>query len=160
MLMTDLKSLCEHLGWKNVESYIQSGNLVFDSHHQNHELEKKLERAITDKFGYDVPVIVRTAKELENSISNNPFFDAGVPIEKLHLTFLLETPSVEQVKWTQSYNHESDKFIIVDKDVFILCEGKYHKSKLTNNFFEKKLKTGATTRNWKTVLKLYDLTQN
>lgn len=160
ILMADLKSMCEKLGLKNVKTYIQSGNLIFNSDRQNSELENDLEKAITEKFGFDVPVIVRTEKELEASINNNPFFDKDADIKQLHLTFLKEKPSKENIDKTLTYNYEPDKFKIDDKDTFIFCAGKYHKSKLTNNFFEKQLKVGATTRNWKTVLKLSELSIN
>ncbi|MCB0749780.1 MAG: DUF1697 domain-containing protein, partial [Ignavibacteriae bacterium] len=72
ILMDDLKSMCEKLGLKNVKTYIQSGNLIFNSDRKNAELENDLEKAITGKFGFDVPVIVRTETELKNSISKNP----------------------------------------------------------------------------------------
>ena len=160
ILMTDLKSLCEKLGLKNVKTYIQSGNLIFNSDRKNSDIENDLEKAITQKFGFDVLVIVRTEKELEISISNNPFFNNNADINQLHLTFLKEKPKKCNFEKTLTNNYESDKFKIDDKDVFILCTGKYHESKLTNNFFEKQLKVGATTRNWKTVLKLSELSKN
>jgi len=160
ILMADLKSMCEKLGLKNVETYIQSGNLIFNSDRQNSELENDLEKAITEKFGFDVPVIVRTEKELETSINNNLFFDKDADVKQLHLTFLKEKPSKENIDKTRTYNYEPDKFKIADKDIFIFCSGKYHESKLTNNFFERQLKVGATTRNWKTVLKLSELSKN
>ncbi len=75
----------------------------------------------------------------------------------MYLTFLKEVPSKENIEKTLTYNYEPDRFVIIDKDVFIYCEGKYYKTKLNNNFFEKKLKVGATTRNWKTILKLLEL---
>ena len=123
-------------------------------------MENDLEKAITEKFGFDVPVIVRTEKELEVSINNNPFFDKGADIKKLHLTFLKEKPNKENVDKTLAYNYEPDAFKIIDKDTFIFCSGKYHESKLTNNFLEKQLNVGATTRNWKTVMKLSELNKN
>lgn len=157
ILMADLKSMCEKLGLENVTTYIQSGNLVFNSDLSNSELENNLEKAIAEKFGFDVPVIVRTGKELENSINNNPFFAKNADIKQLHLTFLKEKPNKENLEKTLTFNYEPDKFKIEDKDVFLFCTGKYHESKLTNNFFEKQLKVGATTRNWQTVLKLSEL---
>lgn len=160
ILMADLKSMCEKLGLKNVKTYIQSGNLIFNSDRKNAELESDLEKAITEKFEFDVPVIVRTEKELENSISNNPFFDKDADINQLHLTFLKEKPNKENLEKILTFNYEPDKFKIEDKDAFIFCAGKYHESKLTNNFFEKQLKFGATTRNWKTILKLSELSKN
>jgi uncharacterized protein (DUF1697 family) len=160
ILMTDLKSMCEELGLKKVTTYIQSGNLIFNSDKPNSELENELEKAITEKYGFDVPVIVRTEKELENSINNNPFFDKDADIKQLHLTFLKEKPSKENIEKALTFNYKSDKFKIDNKDAFIFCAGKYHESKLTNNFFEKQLKVGATTRNWKTVMKLSELSKN
>ena len=148
------------LGLKNVTTYIQSGNLIFNSDKTNSELENDLERAITDKYGFDVPVIVRAEIELKNSISNNPFFEKGADIKQLHLTFLKEKPNKENIEKILTFNYEPDKFKIDDKDAFIFCAGKYHESKLTNNFFEKQLKVGATTRNWKTVMKLSELSKN
>jgi uncharacterized protein (DUF1697 family) len=157
ILMADLKSLCEKLGLNNVATYIQSGNLIFASGKQNSELESILEKGIKETFGFDVPVIVRSSKELDASIKNNPFYDENADINSLHLTFLKEKPTKENQEKALAFNCEPDKFKIEDKYVYILCQGKYHKTKLTNNFFEKKLNTGATTRNWKTVLKLSDL---
>jgi uncharacterized protein (DUF1697 family) len=160
ILMADLKSMCEKLELKNVKTYIQSGNLIFNSDRQNSELENDLEKAITEKFGFNVPVIVRTEKEIETSINDNPFFDKDADVKQLHLTFLKEKPSKENIDKTLTYNYEPDKFKIDKKDAFIFCAGKYHESKLTNNFFEKQLKVVATTRNWKTILKLSELSKN
>ena len=157
--MADLTALCQKLGWASVVTYIQSGNLIFDSEKQNPELEATLEKAISYNYGFDVPVIVRNANELQTSIGKNSFFARDSDISKLHLTFLKEKPADENVEKIKTYNYEPDKFEIEEKDVFIYCAGKYHQSKLTNNFFEKKLKVGATTRNWKTVLKLQELSR-
>ena len=157
--MSDLKSLCEKLGWKDVETYIQSGNIIFTSDDQNSDLEEILELTIKEKYGFDVPVIVRNSKELQISIDKNPFFNPDAEINQLHLTFLKEKPLQEKEEQILKQSYQPDKFKIVDKDVFILCAGKYHKSKLTNNFFEKKLNIGATTRNWKTILKLSELSR-
>ena len=159
ILMADLKALCQKLGWINVVTYIQSGNLIFDSEKQNSQLENTLEKAISSRYGFDVPVIIRNAEELQTSIGNNSFAAGDTDITKLHLTFLKEKPSEENVEKIKPYNYEPDKFEIEEKHVFIYCAGKYHQTKLTNNFFEKKLKVGATTRNWKTVLKLQELSR-
>lgn len=157
--MIDLKSLCENLGWKDVETYIQSGNIIFNSDNQNSDLEETLESAIKEKYGFDVPVIVRNSEELQISIDNNPFFNQDAEINQLHLTLLKKKPTQEKSAEIQTQSYEPDKFKIVGKDVFILCVGKYHKSKLINNFFERKFNTGATTRNWKTILKLSELSK-
>lgn len=159
MLMADLRKVCEELGWQNVKTYIQSGNLIFDAEGEYSDLESSLEKAIINAFGFDVPVIIRDAGELQALVLNSPFYTAEAEISTLHLTFLKEKPSPESTTELQKYDFEPDKFILDNKDVFVFCAGKYHRSKLSNNFFEKKLKTGATTRNWKTVLKLLELSK-
>lgn len=160
ILMTDLISLCGNLGWENVVTYIQSGNIIFDSDAPNSELEKNLEIAIAEKYGFDIPVIIRSSNELQTAIDRNPFYDEDSKIDQLHLTFLKENPTKENVEKTRTCNYEPDKFKIEDKEVFVYCTGKYHRSKLTNTFFGKKLNTATTTRNWKTVLKLSELIKN
>lgn len=155
VLMEDLRNLCENLGLEKVQSYIQSGNLIFNSATQNSELENILEKAIFSQFGFKIPVIVRDQKELEASIESNPFEKSD--INKLHLTLLKEISAQESIQAIEDFNSEPDKFVIQEKDIYIVCENKYHKSKLSNNFFEKKLQVVATTRNWKTLTKLVEL---
>lgn len=157
ILMADLKALCEKIGLENITTYIQSGNIIFNSKLENSELEDKLEESIKERFGFIVPVIVRNSIEIRNSIDKNPFYHKNADINKLHLTFLKEQPSQENLAKVNSFNFEPDKFEIAGKDVFLYCDGKYHQTKLNNTFFEKKLNVGATTRNWKTVLKLFEL---
>ncbi len=88
ILMTDLKLLCETLGWKNVKTYIQSGNLIFTSEVENSKLENMLEKAITEKYGFDVPVIIRNADELKTTIDKNPFYKNNTDISYLILNLI------------------------------------------------------------------------
>ncbi len=159
ILMADLRTLCETLGWDNVQTYIQSGNIIFTADAENKVLENKLEKAIAENYGFDVPVIVRNADDFQRMVNKNPFYNNDVDISHLHLTILKQQPTAENTDHIQMYNFEPDRFEIDNQAVFVYCAGKYHQSKLTNNFFEKKLKVGATTRNWKTVLKLVELSQ-
>ncbi len=159
ILMADLKALCNALIWNDVKTYIQSGNVIFNSDKENPELEHELEKAITQKYGFDVPVIVINAEELQRMVDKNPFVDENTDISHLHLTFLKQNAIQENIDHIRTYDFEPDKFEIDNQAIFVYCEGKYHQSKLTNNFFEKKLKVGATTRNWKTVLKLLELSK-
>ena len=162
ILMKDLKALCEELGFENPQTYIQSGNVIFENAkgQSNLELGDQLAAGILERFGFDVPVIVRTASELSNSIDKNSFYQEGRDISQLHLTFLKEEPSPENKELLLTFNYQPDEYVLDGQNVFIYCAGKYHQSKLSNNFFEKKLKVGATTRNWKTVLKLQELSQS
>ena len=158
ILMADLRQLFEKLGYSNISTYIQSGNVIFDYDRivEAKELEEKIQEAIFDTYGFEVPVIIRSVNEIEHSILNNPFLDSN-EIERLYLTFLKETPNTINLEKINEYNSPTDNFKIMDKDVFISCSGKYSDSKLTNTFFEKKLKVTATTRNWKTVNKLFQI---
>ncbi len=160
ILMADLKELFKDLGFENISTYIQSGNVIFNAQDDLSEIEiaDKIEIAITEKYGFDVPVIVTTNNLLEKYVNENPFYKSeNVDIKELHLTFLKEKPTAENTSNILTFNYEPDEFIIYDKAAFILCKGKFHQSKLSNNFFEKKLKVIASTRNWRTVLKLLEL---
>jgi uncharacterized protein (DUF1697 family) len=160
ILMKDLKSLIESLGFLNVETYIQSGNVIFESDQKcsNAKLEEKIQQAIAESFGFDIPVFVRSAEEWTESIANNPFWkEKNGDIDRLHLTCLKEVPSPELLEKIKLFQYLPDRYEVIGKDVFIFCAAGYGSSKLTNPFFESKLKTSATTRNWKTVMKLHEL---
>ncbi|WP_338814806.1 DUF1697 domain-containing protein [Bernardetia sp. Wsw4-3y2] len=164
ILMSDLKELYQSLGFENVQTYIQSGNVIFNSSLDKNEISIQIEKAVFEKYGFEVPVIIRTKEELQNIQSSNPFIESKENrnkekiINNLHLTFLEEVPTTQNIEKTKEIEAKTDdKFEIVENNIFIFCEGKYHTSKLTNNFFEKKLKTKATTRNWKTIEKLTEL---
>ena len=160
VLMADLKLLFENLGFFNIETYIQSGNVIFDtvSKLTNIEISDTIEKSILDKYGFIVPVIIRSVTELQQTINNNPFYqEKNTEITQLHLTFLKDKPLKENLLKIETYNSYKDEFFIAGKEVYVFCEEKYSQSKFTNNFFENKLKVSATTRNWKTVLKLLEL---
>jgi uncharacterized protein (DUF1697 family) len=158
--MTDLKKLCESLGLQNVQTYIQSGNVVFELGRPETipMLEMRLQQAFSETFGFDIPVIVRTDEEWAESITQNPFLkEENLDIERLHLTFLKELPKPELLEKIKGYQYLPDRYEIIGRDVFIFCAAGYGTSKLVNSFFESKLKVPATTRNWKTVLKLHEM---
>ncbi len=92
-------------------------------------------------------------------VDKNPFVNKNTDISHLHLTFLKQNVTQKNIDHIRTYNFEPDKFEINNQVVFIYYERNYNKSKLTNNFFEKTLKISVTMRNWKTVLKLQELTR-
>lgn len=159
--MAELKVLCETLGLKNLQTYIQSGNLVFElaSPEPIRELEERLQQAFTNTFGFEIPVLIRTSEEWAGSVAKNPFLiEENVDIERLHLTCLKEVPAPVLLQKIKTYQYLPDRYEIIGRDVFIFCAAGFGTSKLTNPFFEAKLKVPATTRNWKTVMKLYEMT--
>ena len=160
--MADLKDLFSNLKFVDVQTYIQSGNVIFIStgKDDNIELATKIEQSISANYGIEVSVIVMAVNELNEVVSNNPFFEKGdIDIERLYLTFLKEVPEPKRLEKIKTYDYSPDKFEINGKNVFVYCSGKYRDSKLTNNFFESKLKVAASTRNWKTMLKLSGLSE-
>ena len=160
ILMADLKTLYENLGFKNVTTYIQSGNVIFTSAKKlsNTELAAVIEKAIKKQYGFDVPVITKTVDEWNKIIAANPFVKKkGIDLDRLYVTFLSQPPEEENIKKAESFAYPPDEFIITDLAIYMYVPVSYGNSKLSNNFFETKLKVTATTRNWKTVLTLAEL---
>ena len=150
--MADLRKLCEGLGWVNVRTYIQSGNVVFEVPKVGPALARSLEQAIRKQFGFDVPVLVLTSKDLQQVIAGNPFIkENGIELDKLHVTFLAEVP---KQRIGAEGNYAPDRFILGKKEIYLHCPEGYGNTKLNNTFFENKLKVSATTRNWRTVNEL------
>jgi len=154
IIMLDLKALYEDLGFHNVKTYIQSGNVVFKSVNEKN-LNKKIETKIFEKYNFFVPVIIRNLEEIKNALLNNPLLkEDDIDVSKLHITFLEEGPLPENIEKLKEIDQKPDLFKINKKDIYLYTPNGYGNTKLNNNFFEKKLKTNATTRNWKTVNEL------
>ena len=160
LAMRDLASLYESLGFGSITTYIQSGNVIFTSIEKNVSILKNtIERAIEQKYKFHVPVEIRTHDELKNIIKNCPFGEIDLSINgtKVMLTFLSATPSKATIDSVMPYLTLAEELRIIGKEVYLYCPQGYGKTKLSNNFLEKKLDLTATTRNWKTILKLYEL---
>ncbi len=156
--MEVLKKLYESLGFQNVRTYIQSGNIIFEcSDTDISELIHQIEQKIKNSFGFDVLVLIRTRNEIQKLIKNTPF--AKKDPSKLHITFLSDMPAKSPVDEINEAKDKTEEFFISGKEIYLLCSNGYGRSKLSNNFFERKLKLSATTRNWKTVNKLLELAE-
>ena len=154
--MDALKKMYESLKFKNTKTYIQSGNVVFESSEQNtQKLATLIASAIKKEFTYDVPVIVLNANELNEILAANPFVTrANVDPKFMHVTVLAEEPLKELLDKIIPGNFGEDEFAIIHKAVYLYCSAGYGNTKLNNTFFENKLKVNATTRNWKTMNEL------
>lgn len=157
--MEHLREIFESMRFRHVRTYIQSGNVLFESDELDAVLLKnKIEDMLRSALGYDVPVILRTKQELEDVVNSNPFQENDLASEgKLYVTFLSEKPTAAAVEHMMTFNSEVDEFQIVGREVYILCRQQYGKSLYSNNFMEKKLKLTATSRNWETTKKLVQL---
>lgn len=160
ILMTELKALYEGLEFKEVITYIQSGNVVFktDKKLSDMELAKKIEEIIYKKYDFRVPVIIRSEIEIKKIISANPFLkEINIDTKRLLVTFLSEIPNSENAESIAKSDFSPDRFIIKGREIYLHIPESYGETKLSNNFFEKKLKVTATTRNWNTVNKLFEM---
>ena len=159
ILMADLRVLFAEAGFAQVQTYIQSGNVIFGSPKTSNVVEIKLliEQAIERNYSYHVAVTILAPEEIKNILHGNPFVQQNLDITKLGVTLLSDLPSQEQIMLLDTYDFTPDEFIYQDKLVYVYYPNGFGRSKLTNNFFESKLKRSATSRNWKTMLKLHEL---
>ncbi len=157
--MTELRSLYEALNLVNVETYLQSGNVVFDSPEQDaSKLAQLIEIQIEHIFGYSVSVFMRETSDFQRIIDTNPFSnERNEDPTKLHVTFLYRLPAEAKLSRLDNSNNGVDEFFVGDKEIFLFCPTGYGRTKLSNNFFERKLSVPATTRNWKTVNALHKM---
>ena len=160
ILMKDLKELYESLGFKNVQTYIQSGNVLFQYKKEPaSKLSAKIEKAIEAHYGFQVHVQNLTISEWNAVIAANPFITKQPVVEKLYVAFLNTSPEAARLDTLNAMDMSPDKFVVKDKAIYTAYGDSYGTSKMHNNFFESKLRIMATTRNWKTTLKLKELAE-
>jgi len=157
--MEDLRTLLIAAGAKDVRTYIQSGNAVFTSRRSPSTLVETLESDLEGTLGTKVPVLPRTVDELEVVIDANPFVARGEDAKALHVTFMDEVPTSVALESVRGKRADADEFAVIGRHVYLFCPDGYGSTKLTNTFFEKKLGSPATTRNWKTVTTLVEMAQ-
>ncbi len=156
--MPDLRALFESLGAEDVETYVQSGNVVFRSPDGAPTLTEAIEKRIRRDLGLGVTVLLRTRPQLAKVVAGNPFAKKEREPTKLHVVFLADKPDRVRVSKLDPERGEPDEFRVVGQEIYLHCPNGYGRSKLTNAYFEKQLGVAATTRNWKTVTKLAELT--
>ena len=175
--MDVLRKIYVDLGFQNVQTYIQSGNVVFCSENSStQDLAIKIAEKILETFAFDVPIIILTLQELQEVIKNNPFLveiiennqkenqqenqqDSQKDKIHFHITFLSEIPEKALFDKIKENIYQKDEFSLLGKSIYLYCPDSYSNSKLTNGFFETKLKVIATTRNWKTSLELLNMAE-
>lgn len=157
--MAELKGHYESIGFTDVQTYIQSGNVLFKSSlNDETAIAKKILSKIKKEYGFDVPILITTEKILKKVIRKNPFLkNPAIDISKLHVTFMAKLADKTLTNTVKSHEDPNDDFIIDKQSIYVHCPNGYGRTKLTNNFFERKLKVPCTTRNWKTVNRLYDM---
>lgn len=154
--MEALKELYEKLGFTSIQTYIQSGNVVFRSENSDPvSLEKMISQQIQKSTGFEVPVIVLGIEELTEIINKNPFIhDKTKDISLLHVTVLAGSPQLVNFDKLNEKKSMGEEFAWIGRAIYLYCPVGYGRTKLTNTFLEKTLKVSATTRSWKTTLEL------
>ena len=158
--MADLECLYESLGFRNVTSYIQSGNVVFDTAKSDRErVRHNIERAIEKSHGFRVPVLLRTADEMVGIVSSLPFtsVEANRIGSSVLVTFFSQKPSNDQYAELHRYAVPPEELLLRGQEAYLYCPNGYGKTKLSNAFLERKLGLSASTRNWKTVRRLSEM---
>lgn len=158
--MADLKLAFEAMGLTQVQTYIQSGNVLFQSNEEEEPLRKHIEHELELTFGFEVTVILRTSAELDRIIVNCPFSEKVISEEanlsskgeNLYVSLLLHAPSQIGINRFNTYQSERDEYRIEGREVYLLFHDSIRNSKLANNL--QKLEVPATVRNWKTINKL------
>jgi uncharacterized protein (DUF1697 family) len=160
--MADLKDSLSSLDIKNIQTYLQSGNVIFESSISTiSELERQIKVKILKDFRYEIPVLVLTKESLNKVFKNNPLLDdTSLDIKKIYTVFLAKTPVKEMFREIQSNPDFPESMVLKNRIIYLYYTNGYGRSKVNNNFFERKLKVAATTRNWNTISKLHELVEN
>ncbi len=154
--MEALREMFAALGFENVKTYINSGNVIFETAETGDgKLSAQIEQAIESEFSLKIKVMVRTISEIEGIIKNNPFDGQFTNDKDLHVLFLAEALSEEKKNLLLANNTEFEQFAVRNREVFCLLRGgSILDSLLGKKYIDDKLKTPATARNWRTVKKL------
>jgi uncharacterized protein (DUF1697 family) len=157
--MAELKPALSALGFEDVVTYIQSGNVVFRSPSRAAgDVAADVERQIAQVFGVDVAVLVRTPAQLRKIAADNPFLGKGADLSKLHVVFLDARPGKDAIAKLDPDRSPPDAFSVRGREIYLRLPKGAGRSKLTIDWFERALSVRATARNWKTLGKLIELT--
>jgi uncharacterized protein (DUF1697 family) len=157
--MEKLRASLETLGLDRVRTYVQSGNVIFEAPKTSSDiLSKIIEGKILNDFGFSISLFFRSSDEMKKIASDNPFLkERGIDHSKLHITFLSELPTKDALGRLEAMNAVPDQFRIKARELYLYCPNGYGRTKLSNATFEKLLSVQATTRNWKTVKTLVEM---
>lgn len=156
--MSDLIEVFSGAGCVDVRAYIQSGNLVFGASKKVAEaLPRTAAAAIAERFGFRVPVVLRSAEQMRKTALGNPYLKAGAEPAGLFVGFLADTPDRRAVAGLDPQRSPGDRYEVRGGDIYMHLTTGAADTKLTNAYFDSALKTICTVRNWRTVLKLVEM---
>lgn len=150
--MADLKQLFETLDLENVQTYIQSGNVIFESEDADPaSLEKRIEAQIEKVMGHKTKLFVRTIREVQSIANKSPFMAKSN--ETVHIGFLKEKPDKKHQQALLAFKSDADDFAVKGREIYNLRRDR-EKSIFSNNFVEKILEAAGTTRNMSVIKKI------
>ncbi len=149
--MPALRELLGGAGYEGVQTYVQSGNIVLESGLDPRRLERRLEKLISDEFGFDVPVIVRTRAQLARVVKRNPLGDVADNNKRYQVSFLTGKLDRKTADTLRALVVEPEALVISGTEIYAWHPDGVARSKLWNSLASKGLGVGATARNWTTV---------
>lgn len=159
--MAELRDLLEKAGLKEVQTYIQSGNIVFSSTEKDARKNAEIiEVTIENAYKFHVPTLVITHEFIASVLKNNPFIeDENKDQAKMYFTFLYSSPTPENLQKFNSYSFINEEVKLNKSIAYVYYVNGAGKAKLTGNFMENKLKVTMSSRNYNTVLKLIEMSK-
>jgi uncharacterized protein (DUF1697 family) len=144
--------LYSSMNLKNIRTYIQSGNVLFESQSKDLDLDgmrAELELRMAKQLGFEIKVILRSLDQIRSVVKKNPFKNKNENF--LHVTFLQKKPGKYSDEEMRKAVTGSEDCRILGSEVYLFCPHGYGQTQLDNSFFERKLGVSSTTRNWRTV---------
>jgi len=157
--MAELRELLSNSGFRNVKTYIQSGNVILESTKDSSQnIEDIIHKAIIAHYGFEVSIVVRTREELQTVFDNCPFSEEKK--KSCYFVVLHNIPDEELVKTASEKVYEGEEYVIINDCIYFYSAKGYGQVKFNMNFFERKLKTSSTSRNYNTMVKLLYLSED
>ena len=162
MKMDKLRSSLESLGFEEVRTYIQSGNVVFRAAKlSDGALAKKVGDSLRRDFGFSPEVITRTGEEMGRVVQNNPLLkEPGIDLSKLHVVFLSGPATSASLKELEQLTRPPDRMRSHDREIYFYFPNGVSGSSLWKHPLDRILTVSATMRNWRTVTKLYEMARD
>ena len=155
--MPKLRELLEDAGFDDVQTYVQSGNVVLSSRAAAATVARRCERLIADELGLEIDVVVRTRNELATVVRRNPLADVAKNPKRYQVSFLDRKPPTAVLKKLEAVAAPSEQFAVIGREIYAWHPAGVARSKLWAMLAGRGLGVTATARNWTTVTKLLDL---
>lgn len=156
--MAQLRELMERLGFSDVATYVQSGNVVFSGPRRAaRTIAREIEAGIVDEFGFEVLITIRTRDELAAIVEANPLGATVAAGNLFHVVFLSDAPDPDAVARVVPEDHGSEAYALIGRELYLSTPAGLSQSKLARALTERPLRVRATSRNWRTVAKLLEL---